>query len=111
MDHILAEKLDVFATVYLEDILMFLKNKQDHAEHLCWMLSKLREDKLKAKLKKSAFGLAEVQWLGYIVKNSTISMAHKKSTRLPNGLHPIHSKNHRHFSVYACCSGPQGSNG
>ena len=74
MDHVLAEKLDVFAKVYLDDILLFSKNKHDHAEHLRWVLTKLREHKLKAKCKKSAFGLAELQYLGHIVKNSTISM-------------------------------------
>ena len=58
MDHVLAEKLDVFATVYLDDILVFSKNGHDHAEQLRWVLTKLREHKLKAKRKKSAFGLA-----------------------------------------------------
>ena len=74
MDHILAEKLDVFAAVYLDDILILSKNKHNHAEHLCWVLTKPHEHKLKAKCKKSAFGLAELQYLGHIVKNSNISM-------------------------------------
>ena len=39
-----------------------------------WVLSMLCEHKLKAKCKKSAFGLAELQYLGHIMKNSTISM-------------------------------------
>ena len=74
MDHVLAEKLDVFAMVYLEDILVFSKKEHSHAEHLRWVLTKLREHKPKAKHKKSAFGLVELQYLGHIVKNSTISM-------------------------------------
>ena len=60
MDHVLAEKHDVFAMVYLDDILVFSKNEHDHAEHLRWVLTKLHEHKLKAKRKKSAFGLAEL---------------------------------------------------
>ena len=74
MDHVLAEKLDVFAMVYLDDMLVFSKNEHDHAEHLCWVLTKLHERKLKAKHKKSAFGLTELQYLGHIIKNSTISL-------------------------------------
>ena len=74
MDHILAEKFDVFATMYLDDTLVFSKNEHNHAEHLCWVLTKLREHKLKANCKKSAFGLAELQYPGHIMKNSTISM-------------------------------------
>ena len=74
MEHILAKKLDVFVMVYLDDTLIFLKKKHNHAEHLHWVLTKLHEQKLKAKHKKSAFGLAELQYLGHIVKYSTISM-------------------------------------
>ena len=74
MYHVLADKLNVFAMVYLDDILVFSKNKHNHAEYLHWVLSKLREHKLKAKHKKSAFGLAELHHIGHILKNSTISM-------------------------------------
>ena len=63
MDHVLAGKLDVFALVYLDDILVFSKNEHDHAEHLRWVLTKLREHKLKAKHKKSALGLSELHIL------------------------------------------------
>ena len=74
MDHVIAEKLNVFAMVYLDDILVFSKNEHDHAKHLHWVLTKLREHKLKAECKKSAIGLAELQYLGHIIKDSTISM-------------------------------------
>ena len=74
MDRVLAEKLDVFAKVYFDDILVFSKNEHNHAKHLHWVLTKLHEHKLKAKCKKSAFGLAELQYLGHIMKNSNISM-------------------------------------
>ena len=74
MYHVLTEKLDVFAMVYIDNILVFLKNEQDHAEHLHWMLSQLREHKFKAKCKKNAFGLTILQSLGHIVKTSIISM-------------------------------------
>ena len=63
MDHVLADKLDVFATVCLDDILVFSWTEEDHAEHLRWVLTKLREHHLKAKWKKSAFGLNELQYL------------------------------------------------
>ena len=74
IDRVLAEKLDVFAMVYLNDVLVFSKNEQNHAEHLHWVLTKPLEHKLKAKCKKNAFGLAELQYLGHIVKNLIISM-------------------------------------
>ena len=52
MDHIVAKKLDVFATVYLDSIMVFSHTKQDHAKHLWWVLEKLRKDSLKTKKKK-----------------------------------------------------------
>ena len=72
MDHVLAEKH--FCNSVSRRYMVFSKNKHNHAEHLRWVLAKLRAHKLKAKCKKSAFGLAELQYLGHIMKNSTISM-------------------------------------
>ena len=74
IDHVIAEKIDVFAMVYLDDVLVFSKNEQDHAEHLHWVLTKLCVHKLKAKCTKTAFGLAELQYLGQIIKISIISI-------------------------------------
>ena len=74
MDHVIAKRLEIFATVYLYDILIFLKNEHDHAKHLHWVLTKLQEHKLKANCEKSAFGLAKLQYLGHITKNSAISI-------------------------------------
>ena len=68
MDHILKDKLDVFATVYLDDILIFSKTEAEHEQHLRWVLDKLREHHLKAKCKKSAFGLNELSYLGHVIK-------------------------------------------
>ena len=64
----LAKKLDVLTTVYLDNILVFSQTKQDHTEHLRWVLEKLREHNLKAKRKKSAFGLNELQYLSHVIK-------------------------------------------
>ena len=74
MDHVLAKKMDVFATIYFDDILVFSHTEQDHAEQLRWVLEKLHEHHLKAKRRKSAFGLNELQYLGHIIKQNTISM-------------------------------------
>ena len=68
MDHILKDKLDVFATVHLDDILIFSKTEAEHEQHLRWVLDKLREHHLKAKRKKSAFGLNELSYLGHVIK-------------------------------------------
>lgn len=78
MDHILKDKLDVFAMVYLDDILIFSKTEAEHEQHLRWVLDKLREHHLKAKRKKSAFGLNELSYLGHVIKQGTICMEPQK---------------------------------
>ena len=67
MNDIFREKLDIFVTIYLDDILIFSKTRKEHTLHLKWVLDKLRAHKLHAKLSKCAFGLQEIEYLGHIV--------------------------------------------
>ena len=52
MNSIFMEYLDKFVVVYLDDILIYSKNKEEHAEHLRLVLMKLREHRLYAKFSK-----------------------------------------------------------
>jgi hypothetical protein len=47
--------LDQFAVVFIEDILIYSKSKEDHERHLRLVLQVLKEKKLYAKLKKCEF--------------------------------------------------------
>ena len=53
--------------VFLDDILVYSKDAQEHEQHLKLVLQKLREKKLCAKLNKCDFWLKEVSFLGHIV--------------------------------------------
>ena len=57
MNDVFRENLDIFVTVYLDDILVFSANPEEHAKHLRWVFAQLRKHGLKAKRKKCAFGL------------------------------------------------------
>jgi len=52
MNDIFREYLDEFVIVYLDDILIYSKTKEEHLKHLCLVLKTLKEHKLYAKLKK-----------------------------------------------------------
>jgi hypothetical protein len=68
------EYLNKFVVVFIDDILVFSKTKEEHAEYLRLVLQKLREHQLYAKRSKCEFWLKEVSFLGYIVLNGGISV-------------------------------------
>jgi hypothetical protein len=57
MNKVFMEYLYKFMVVFIDDILIFSKNEEDHDEHLCVVLQKLRENQLYAKLGKCKFWL------------------------------------------------------
>jgi hypothetical protein len=74
MNKVFMEYLDKFVVVFIDDILVFSKTEEEHAEHLRLVLQKLREHKLYAKRSKCEFWLEEVSFLGHVVSNGGISV-------------------------------------
>ncbi len=56
-----------FVVVYMDDILVFSKNAEEHLQHLEQVLTLLRKEKLYAKLSKCTFNKPEVTFLGHVV--------------------------------------------
>jgi hypothetical protein len=74
MNKVFMEYLDKFVVVFIDDILIFSKNEEEHDEHLRLVLQKLRENQLYAKLSKCEFWLKEVSFLGHIISEGGISV-------------------------------------
>jgi hypothetical protein len=74
MNYIFMDYLDKFVVVYLDDILIFSKNEEEHAEHLRLVLEKLREHQLYAKFSKCEFWLSEVTYLGHVISKDGIAV-------------------------------------
>jgi hypothetical protein len=68
------EYLDKFMVVFIDDILKFLKNEEEHDRHLRMVLKKVRENQLCAKLNKCEFCLKEVLFLRHIISKGRISV-------------------------------------
>ena len=72
MNSVFIEELDNFVVVFIDDILIFSTNAEEHAEHLRIVLSRLQEHKLYAKFSKCEFWLKKVPFLGHVLSNEGI---------------------------------------
>ena len=72
MNSIFFEELDVFVIIFIDDILVYSKTKEDHMKHLRIVLQKLRDHKLYAKFSKCEFWLTEVSFIGHILSHNGI---------------------------------------
>lgn len=72
MNNIFMDYLDKFVVVYVDDILVYYMNKEEHAEHLCLVMEKLQEHELYAKYSKCEFRLPKVTYLGHVISKAGI---------------------------------------
>nr|GEV63457.1 retrotransposon protein, putative, Ty3-gypsy subclass [Tanacetum cinerariifolium] len=72
MNRVCKAYLDKFVIVFIDDILIYSKMKEDHENHLILMLDLLRNEKLYAKFSKCEFWLQEVNFLGHVLNHDGI---------------------------------------
>lgn len=74
MNRVFKKYLDKCVIVFIDDILIYSKTPDEHAEHLRLALEILRKERLYAKFTKCEFWLDKVQFLGHIVSSEGISV-------------------------------------
>ena len=67
MNRVFQPYLDQFVNVFIDDILIYSRNKEDHVNHLCLVLQTLQDKQLYAKLSKCKFWLGQVIFLGHVI--------------------------------------------
>ncbi|GKE18142.1 putative reverse transcriptase domain-containing protein [Tanacetum coccineum] len=63
MNRVCKPYLDKFVIIFIDDILIYSKNKQEHAEHLKLILELLKKEQLYAEFSKCEFWIPKVQFL------------------------------------------------
>ena len=89
------EFLDKFVRVFIDDILVYSKNEE---EHLHLVLEKLREHQLYAKFSKCEFWLKEVGFLGHVISGEGIVVDPTKVQSVTEWLAPTSVGEIRSFS-------------
>jgi hypothetical protein len=74
MNYVFMPELDKFVVVFIDDILIYSKNLEDHAKHLHIILQRLQDHHLYAKFAKCEFWLDTVKFLGHTISKDGISV-------------------------------------
>jgi hypothetical protein len=96
MNSIFMPELDKFVVVFIDDILIYSKNMEEHAENLRIVLTRLREHQLYAKFSKCTFWLEEIQFLGHVLSAKGIAVDPSKVNDIlewksPTKVHQVRS--------------------
>ena len=78
MNRVFRDFLDQFVIVFIDDILVYSRDEEEHENHLRLVLQRLREHQLYAKFDKCSFWLKEVAFLGHIMNCQGVSVDPKK---------------------------------
>ncbi|GKE22908.1 putative reverse transcriptase domain-containing protein [Tanacetum coccineum] len=74
MNRVWKPYLDKFVIIFIDDILIYSKSEEEHAEHLKLILELLKKKELYAKFFKCDFWLSKVQFLGHVIDGEGIHM-------------------------------------
>ncbi|KAJ1570474.1 hypothetical protein NDA15_007623 [Ustilago hordei] len=94
INDIFRDIIGVYVVVYLDDFLIFSDTEEVHVKHVTEVLTRLRNNRLFAKLSKCEFHTKTVEFLGYIIKPTGIEMDPEKVRTvkewpMPESIHDI----------------------
>ena len=97
MNRVFRQFLDKCVVVFIDDILVYSKGKEEHARHLQAVLQTLREHQLYAKLKKCEFWMYSVSFLGHVISEEGVAVDPRKVEAVVNWGRPTTKTEVRSF--------------
>ena len=101
MNDVLAQYLDDFVLVFLDDILVFSNSLEEHAEHLRKVFTELRRHHLFAKASKCEIQTSSVEFLGQWVTPRGMTPTEEKLRAVQEWEAPANVKGVRSFLGFA----------
>ena len=96
MDEVLRGYND-FCACYLDDIVLFSRTLEEHKTHITKVLDRLRQHKLKIKLKKCSFVKKETKYLGFVISTEGIKPDPNKVKAIKKLPRPTNLKSTRSY--------------
>ncbi|GJU50059.1 putative reverse transcriptase domain-containing protein [Tanacetum coccineum] len=89
MNRVCKSYMDKFMIIFIADILIYSKSKEEHEEHLKLILELLKKEELYAKFSKCEFWLLKVQFLGHMIDREGIHVDPPRLIQSRIRHHPI----------------------
>ncbi|GJU20640.1 putative reverse transcriptase domain-containing protein [Tanacetum coccineum] len=97
MNRVCKPYLDKFMIVFIDDILIYSRKKEEHAHHLRIILELLKKEKLYAKFSKCDFWISIMQFLGHVINSQGINVDLAKIEEVTNWASPTTPTEVRQF--------------
>ncbi|GKD77234.1 putative reverse transcriptase domain-containing protein [Tanacetum coccineum] len=97
MNRVCKPYLGKFVIVFIDDILIYSHNKEEHADHLRIILELLRKEELYAKFSKSDFWISIVQFLRHVIDSQGIQVDLARIEEIAKSLTELTQKNKKYI--------------